>query len=251
LIYLFGISSIAFLYSIVGHAGASGYIACMVIFGTPVEIIKPTALILNVSVSSLNSIRFLRDGHLDKKTYINFLIPILIFSIPSAMLGAYLKIPSEILKVFLSIILFLSAIRFLFGKFFQNKIKLKLPKLPKPRHIALTGILLGFASGITGTGGGIFLTPLSILLNWMPIKTVAAVSSIFIFFNSSGGLASWLISNNISDLKSINNITIQILIALFFASIGSWLGSKKIGENEIKIILSLILFFASYKLIIS
>ena len=65
------------------------------------------------------------------------------------------------------------------------------------------------------------------------------------------GLSSWLISNNISNLKSIDNITIQILIVLFFASIGSWLGSKKIGENEVKIILSLILFFASYKLIIS
>ena len=63
--YLLGISSISFLYSIVGHAGASGYIVCIVIFGTPVEIIKPTALILNIAVSSLNSLRFLKDGHLD------------------------------------------------------------------------------------------------------------------------------------------------------------------------------------------
>ena len=249
--YFLGISLISFLYSIVGHAGASGYIACMVIFGRSVEIIKPTALILNIAVSSLNSLRFLKDGHLDKKTYKNFLIPILIFSIPSAILGGYLQISSEIIKLFLSIILFFSGIRFLFGKFFQTNTNLKFPKLPKTKFIYLTGILLGLASGITGTGGGIFLTPLSILLNWMPVKTVATVSSIFIFFNSLSGLSSWLISNNISNLKSIDKITIQILIVLFFASIGSWLGSKKIGENEVKIILSLILFFASYKLIIS
>lgn len=110
------------------------------------------------------------------------MIPILIFSIPSAILGGYLQISSEIIKLFLSIILFFSGIRFLFGKFFQTNINLKFPKLPKTKFIYLTGILLGLASGITGTGGGIFLTPLSILLNWMPVKTVATVSSIFIFF---------------------------------------------------------------------
>ncbi len=119
MIYFLGISLISFLYSIVGNAGASGYIACMVIFGRPVEIKKPTALILNIAVSSLNSLRFLKDGNLDKKTYKNFLIPILIFSIPSAILGGYLQISSEIIKLFLSIILFFSGIRFLFGKFFK------------------------------------------------------------------------------------------------------------------------------------
>lgn len=234
-----------------GHAGASGYIACMVIFDSPIEIIKPTALILNIVVSTQNSIRFCRDGHLDRITFKKFLIPILIFSIPSAIAGAYLKIPSKILKLFLSLILFLSGIRFLFGKFFQNKNSSKKPKIPNFINIGITGSILGFASGMTGTGGGIFLTPLSILLNWMPVKTTAAVSSIFILLNSLSGITSWLIFNNISSLKSTNMISKQIFIVLTMSIIGSWLGSKRFGENEIKIILSLILFFASYKLFLN
>ena len=102
----------------------------MVIFGRSVEIIKPTALILNIAVSSLNSLRFLKDGHLDKKTYKNFLIPILIFSIPSAILGGYLQISSEIIKLFLSIILLFSGIRFLFEQFFS--FQGVSPERPKP-----------------------------------------------------------------------------------------------------------------------
>ena len=113
MLYFIGIALIAFLYSIVGHAGASGYIACMVIFDEPVSLIKPTALILNLAVSTLNSIRFCSDGHLKKYILVNFLIPILLVSIPSTIVGGNLNITDTLLRYFLSLILFLSGIRFL------------------------------------------------------------------------------------------------------------------------------------------
>ena len=181
MLYFIGIALIAFLYSIVGHAGASGYIACMVIFDKPVSLIKPTALILNLAASTLNSIRFCGDGHLKKYTLFNFLIPILLVSIPSTIVGGNLNITDTLLRYFLSLILFLSGIRFLITSLIIKNNTIIDYKLPSKIVIFFTGSILGLLSGITGTGGGIFLTPLSILLKWMPLKTTAAASSVFIF----------------------------------------------------------------------
>ena len=217
MLYFIGIALIAFLYSIVGHAGASGYIACMVIFDKPVSLIKPTALILNLAASTLNSIRFCGDGHLKKYTLFNFLIPILLVSIPSTIVGGNLNITDTLLRYFLSLILFLSGIRFLITSLIIKNNTITDYKLPSKIVIFFTGSILGLLSGITGTGGGIFLTPLSILLKWMPLKTTAAASSVFIFFNSLVGIITWQTINNFHKRLSITdtdknrkNITIDI-----------------------------------------
>ena len=204
MLYFIGIALIAFLYSIVGHAGASGYIACMVIFDKPVSLIKPTALILNLAASTLNSIRFCGDGHLKKYTLVNFLIPILLVSIPSTIVGGQLNITDTLLRYFLSLILFLSGIRFLITSLIIKNNTITDYKLPSKIVIFFTGSILGLLSGITGTGGGIFLTPLSILLKWMPLKTTAAASSVFIFFNSLVGIITWQIINNFSNRKRLH-----------------------------------------------
>ena len=156
MLYFIGIALIAFLYSIVGHAGASGYIACMVIFDKPVSLIKPTALILNLAASTLNSIRFCGDGHLKKYTLVNFLIPILLVSIPSTIVGGNLNITDTLLRYFLSLILFLSGIRFLITSLIIKNNTITDYKLPSKIVIFFTGSILGLLSGITGTGGGIF-----------------------------------------------------------------------------------------------
>jgi len=248
LLYLIGIALIAFLYSIVGHAGASGYIACMVIFDKPVSLIKPTALILNLAASTLNSIRFCGDGHLKKYILVNFLIPILLVSIPSTIVGANLNITDTLLRYFLSLILFLSGIRFLITSLIIKNNTITDYKLPSKIVIFFTGSILGLLSGITGTGGGIFLTPLSILLKWMPLKTTAAASSVFIFFNSLVGIITWQTINNSSKINVTSNIFLHLIIVLFFAFCGSSLGSRTFDDNFIKKIISFILFFASFKL---
>ena len=248
MLYFIGIALIAFLYSIVGHAGASGYIACMVIFDKPVSLIKPTALILNLAASTLNSIRFCGDGHLKKYILVNFLIPILLVSIPSTIVGGNLNITDTLLRYFLSLILFLSGIRFLITSLIIKNNTITDYKLPSKIVIFFTGSILGLLSGITGTGGGIFLTPLSILLKWMPLKTTAAVSSVFIFFNSLVGIITWQIINNFSKINFTSNIFLHLIIVLFFAFCGSSLGSRTFDDNFIKKIISFILFLASFKL---
>ena len=247
MLYFIGIALIAFLYSIVGHAGASGYIASMVIFDKPVSLIKPTALILNLAASTLNSIRFCGDGHLKKYTLVNFLIPILLVSIPSTIVGGNLNITDTLLRYFLSLILFLSGIRFLITSLIKNNTIIDY-KLPSKIVIFFTGSILGLLSGITGTGGGIFLTPLSILLKWMPLKTTAAASSVFIFFNSLVGIITWQTINNFSKIDFTSNIFLHLIVVLFFAFCGSSLGSRKFDDNFIKKIISFILFLASFKL---
>jgi len=247
-LYFIGIALIAFLYSIVGHAGASGYIACMVIFDKPVSLIKPTALILNLAASTLNSIRFCGDGHLKKYTLVNFLIPILLVSIPSTIVGGNLNITDTLLRYFLSLILFLSGIRFLITSLIIKNNIITDYKLPSKIVIFFTGSILGLLSGITGTGGGIFLTPLSILLKWMPLKTTAAASSVFIFFNSLVGIITWQTINNFSKINFTSNIFLHLIVVLFFAFCGSSLGSRKFDDNFIKKIISFILFLASFKL---
>ncbi len=248
MLYFIGIALIAFLYSIVGHAGASGYIACMVIFDKPVSLIKPTALILNLAASTLNSIRFCGDGHLKKYILVNFLIPILLVSIPSTIVGGNLNITDTLLRYFLSLILFLSGIRFLITSLSINNNTITDYKLPSKIVIFFTGSILGLLSGITGTGGGIFLTPLSILLKWMPLKTTAAASSVFIFFNSLVGIITWQTINNFSKINFTSNIFLHLIVVLFFAFCGSSLGSRKFDDNFIKKIISFILFLASFKL---
>jgi len=248
LLYFIGIALIAFLYSIVGHAGASGYIACMVIFDKPVSLIKPTALILNLAASTLNSIRFCGDGHLKKYILVNFLIPILLVSIPSTIVGGNLNITDTLLRYFLSLILFLSGIRFLITSLIIKNNTITDYKLPLKIVIFFTGSILGLLSGITGTGGGIFLTPLSILLKWMPLKTTAAASSVFIFFNSLVGILTWQTINNSSKINVTSNIFLHLIIVLFFAFCGSSLGSRTFDDNFIKKIISFILFLASFKL---
>ncbi len=248
MLYFIGIALIAFLYSIVGHAGASGYIACMVIFDKPVSLIKPTALILNLAASTLNSIRFCGDGHLKKYTLFNFLIPILLVSIPSTIVGGNLNITDTLLRYFLSLILFLSGIRFLITSLIIKNNTITDYKLPSKIVIFFTGSILGLLSGITGTGGGIFLTPLSILLKWMPLKTTAAASSVFIFFNSLVGIITWQTINNFSKIDFTSNIFLHLIVVLFFAFCGSSLGSRKFDDNFIKKIISFILFLASFKL---
>ncbi len=248
MLYFIGIALIAFLYSIVGHAGASGYIACMVIFDKPVSLIKPTALILNLAASTLNSIRFCGDGHLKKYTLFNFLIPILLVSIPSTIVGGNLNITDTLLRYFLSLILFLSGIRFLITSLIIKNNTITDYKLPSKIVIFFTGSILGLLSGITGTGGGIFLTPLSILLKWMPLKTTAAASSVFIFFNSLVGIITWQTINNFSKIDFTSNIFLHLIVVLFFAFCGSSLGSRRFDDNFIKKIISFILFLASFKL---
>src|SRR6266446_6244865 len=152
LISLFlAVGVIAFLYSSVGHAGASGYIAIMTLWGLPPTTIRPTALVLNILVASIGAFQFWRAGHFSWKLF----WPFALLSVPTAYLGGYLQPSASVLKILIGLVLLFSAVRLIFHR--SDPPETESP----PQLTAITvGTGLGFLSGLTGTGGGIFLTPL-------------------------------------------------------------------------------------------
>ncbi len=229
---------IAFLYSSVGQAGASGYIAVMSLFEIAPTQIKPTALILNILVASIGSWQFWRKGYFSWKLF----WPLVLLSIPMSFLGGYLNLPTPLFKVILGITLLLSATRFLIkptkGKAIAQ------PALPVTLSV---GAGIGLLSGLTGTGGGIFLTPLLLLKQWASTKTAAAVSVLFILVNSISGLL-----GNLSATQKIPPFAATLLIAaLIGGSLGSYFGSQMLSHGVIQRLLAVVLIIAGFKLMLT
>ena len=231
-----GMFVVALLYSSVGHAGASGYIAVMALAGIKPEIIKPTALMLNVVVASIGTIQFWRAGHFRW----NLFWPFALFSIPAAYYGGSLTVPTHVLKMVIGFVLLASAARLLI----QFKPATEFRSVRRPVAFA-TGGILGFLAGLTGTGGGIFLTPLMILLRWAPTKQVAAVSVVYILVNSASGLLGSLRSE--ITLPTFAAPLIGVVIAGGF--LGSYFGSRRFPVPVIHALLATVLTLAGIKLI--
>jgi uncharacterized membrane protein YfcA len=230
------IAVIAFLYSSVGHAGASGYIATMTLFGLVPIVIRPTALVLNILVAIIGSFQFWRAGYFSWKLF----WPFALLSIPAAYAGGYLQPSAGVLRVLIGVVLLFSAARLIFRKGDPPKTN------PPGKPVAIgVGAGLGFLSGLTGTGGGIFLTPLLLFCKWAPIKQAAAVSALFILVNSIGGLVGYF-----SAKHSIPTLGIYLAIpAIIGGTIGSYLGSRRLPARGIAIFLATVLTIAGIKLI--
>lgn len=227
---------IAFLYSTVGHAGASGYIAVMTLFSIAPILIKPSALTLNIIVALISTVQFYRAGFFSFSLF----WPFALLSVPFAYLGGYVHIPSDIFRIIVGIVLLFSAYRF-----FANPQQDEEPHPPKTIAAFPIGAGLGFLSGLIGIGGGIFLTPLLLVMKWAKTKTAAAVSAPFILVNSLSGLA-----GNISSTQQLPIIVVPFVIAAVIGgSIGSFAGSKKFSTVLIKRFLALILLIAGSKLL--
>ena len=230
--------AIAFLYSSVGHAGASGYIAVMSLFSMAPTEIKPTVLALNILVASIGSWQFWRAGHFSWPLF----WPFALLSIPCSYLGGYLNLPSRAFNILVGIVLLLSAARFLI----RSPIELE-PHPPSKPVAYGVGAGLGLLAGLTGTGGGIFLTPLVILMRWARIKTASAISALFILVNSVAGLL-----GNISSTKSFPTFALPLAVAVIIGgSAGSYLGSQRFPHVTIKRLLAMVLIIAGSKLILT
>lgn len=227
---------VAFLYSSVGHAGASGYIAVMTLFGLAPGVIKPAALVLNILVACLAAFQFWRAGYFSWKLF----WPFAVASVPLAFLGGYLNLPTRVFKILIGLVLLYSAVRFF--------IRPKPDEEPHPpsKPISLSvGAGLGLLSGLTGTGGGIFLTPVLIFMRWARTKTASAVSALFILVNSISGLA-----GNISSTRRLPLFALPLVVcAVTGGAIGSYLGSRRFSPMFIKRLLAVVLTIAGLKLI--
>ena len=233
-----GVFVIAVLYSSVGHAGASGYIAVMSLLSLAPAEIKPIALALNILVASIGSWQFWRAGHFSWSLF----WPFALLSVPFAFLGGYLNLPTQVFKVIVGIVLLVSAAQFLVRPPAEGE------PHPPARPLAMgVGAGLGMLSGMTGTGGGIFLTPLLIFLRWARTKTASAVSALFILMNSISGLL-----GNISATQTFPRFGFSLLVAAGVGgAIGSYCGSRRLAPLVIKRLLAVVLILAGLKLVFS
>lgn len=272
---------IAFLYSAVGHGGASGYLALMSILQVAPEHMKPVALILNLVVSSIAFIQFYRQGHFLWRLF----LPIAALSIPMAYLGGFTPLKDDVYQFGLGVFLLVSVV--LLNINLRGRISLKnddykrvladnASQLSREYLLAaaVMGGGIGYVSGLLGIGGGILLSPVLLLLGWTQQKQTAAMGAAFIFVNSMSGLVGFVQQHPLweSTAEKVSGVAGQAIIdgsvlEIYWLSVlmivgalitpvilggvaGSWYGSKKFSHRGMKGILSVVLLIAAIKLLL-
>ncbi len=230
----------AALYSSVGHGGASAYLAIMALFAVAPETMRPTALALNLVVATFAAIRFAVNGQTNWRLLAAFSVA----AVPAAFLGGGIDLEPAIYRPLVGVVLLLAAVRL----FWQPE-RLAAREVHQP-SLALTlpaGASLGLLAGLTGTGGGIFLSPLIILFGWENARKTAGVAAAFIVLNSAAGL--------LGNLASVQRLPAElpILAGAVFAGalLGSWLGVSRLPHHRLLQGLALVLVIAGLKLLLT
>lgn len=227
---------IAALYSSAGFGGASGYLTAMSFFSIPTAVMASTALVLNILVSSISFTNYNHAGYLKPK----LLVPFLITSIPAAFIGGYVKVSEEIYTISLYIVLTYLALRMLFSRTPTEAADWEARPVSLWAAL-LSGAVIGLLSGMLGMGGGIFLSPLILLMQWGTSKEAAASASGFIAINSVSGLVGRILGGTLQ----FGEFGLWLLPAgLLGALIGSRLGSARFSGTGVRRALGIILTIA-------
>lgn len=228
----------AALYTSVGHAGASAYIALMALFSVPAVVMRPTALVLNILVAGFTSFRFVRAGLFRLRT----LWPFLVGALPMAFIGGYIQLPGHFYRPLVGIVLLLAAVRLLWPSELRSNREWHDP----PIWLAvLAGAVIGLLSGLTGTGGGIFLSPLILFLAWSETRTASGVAAVFILCNSVAGLL-----GNLASVKALPaDLPLFAVAVLLGAAVGTTFGISKLAQQGVQKALGVVLVVAGCKLI--
>ncbi len=232
------IAVIALMYASVGHGGASGYLAVMALMGYAQEVMRPSALLMNLFVSAISFLQFARARHFRW----NLFWPFAVTSVPMAWIGARITIDPLLYKRILAVCLLLAAARLfgLFGKADDRRSSLSIvPAMA-------IGAVLGLASGIIGIGGGILLSPLLLVFRWADARETAAVSALFIFVNSLAGLMSAMSNGE----RVSSDVLVWVLAAVLGGLVGGHLGARRIPELRLRQLLAVVLALASVKLML-
>lgn len=233
--------AVAVLFASVGHGGASGYMAAMVLLGVAPASMKPTALVLNLLVAGIGTARFARAGSLPLRK----LAPFLAASVPTAFLGGTLHLGTRGYKQVVGLVLLWSAVQL--ARTLRAPTPTAAPRLHLTLPVALTcGAAIGLISGLTGIGGGILLSPLVILTGWAQPREASGMATVFILANSAAGLAGNLAST--SHLPA--SMPLFALAVIAGGWIGSGLGSQRLPLRTIRGLLAVVLLIAGAKLIV-
>jgi uncharacterized membrane protein YfcA len=234
------VGAVALLYSAVGHGGASGYLAAMALFGVAPAVMRPTALALNILVAGLGTWQFASAGWFSWR----LLWPFAVASIPMAALGGALELPESIYKRLVGLVLFYAATHL-----FRTAARAPEPGVrPPPLALALPlGAGLGLVAGLTGVGGGIFLSPLLLAAGWAGARETAAVSAAFIVVNSIAGLGGFFATR----AGTLGGPTLLLAAVAGTAGlVGSSLGSRRLARPTIRRLLAVVLVLAGVKFLL-
>lgn len=227
---------VAILYASVGHGGASGYLAVMALFSLHPEALKPTALMLNIVVAGVGTYLYCTAGQFSWRVF----WPFVITSIPMSFLGGTISLPPEYYRPVLGLVLFYAAWR-LFARRSHDEYEASPPSLPLAM---IVGGVLGIASGIIGVGGGIFLSPLMILLRWAKVREVSGIAAMFILVNSISGLF-----GHVSSLQHVPEYAPVLAgMALIGGTIGALCGSRHLPVATILKAMSFMMVLAGGKM---
>jgi len=229
---------VAFLYSSVGHGGASGYLALMAVFSFPSDMMKQTALLLNLFVAGIAFYQYYKGGYFNRSLFLFFALG----SVPAAFIGGLWSLDPWLYKKILGFILFFAIARMLFKK---ESTQQKNKQVAAPIGLII-GIVIGLFSGLIGIGGGIILTPVILLFHWGTMKEAAAVSALFIWVNSASGLFGQLSSG----VNLTTNAFVLVGLALVGGIFGSYYGSQRWNNRRLEYFLALVLTSAGIKLIL-
>lgn len=241
---LYGLIFIAaVIYSSVGHAGASGYVAAMALFGLDPLVMKPTALTLNILVASFATLR------LQQARFIRWraLLPLLAGSVPCAFLGGAVQVPGDLYRTLIGLVLIVAALKLFFqprGRDARDGQAIaSMPVVPA----AMTGALIGLLSGLTGTGGGIFLTPLLLFFGWAGARQAVGLTAPFILANSVAGLA-----GNLLSLRGLPpELPLFAIAAMLGAVVGTHLGIRWLSPRALQRVLAMVLLLAACKFLLT
>lgn len=230
---------IALFYSSVGFGGGSSYLAIMSIFLTDFYEIRSTALLLNITVVTIGTLMYVRNRVFDWKAFWPFLLP----SVPLAYLGAQIRLSEQTFFIVLGGLLVLSAVSMLM-KFIKKSYPSREFGLWK--RLGLGGVI-GFFAGLSGIGGGIYLSPILNMVNWKDARKIASLASVFILVNSLSGLLGLLAANTFT-FDSL--LTIRMMIGVFLGGmVGSYFSNRTFNTRSIGLLTALLVFYVGLRLL--
>lgn len=235
---LAAIMLMAVLYSSVGHGGASGYLAAMALWGLAPEQMRPAALLMNIVVTCWLLYRFKPHQLMPYKLF----WPLVLASTPMAFVAGMLTIDAIVYRLLVGALLLVAAVRMLL-------IPAQAAERSKPdiKVVLLVGAVLGFAAGLTGIGGGVFLSPILLIFGWCSMRESTAVAAGFILLNSLAGLAGYLLSGQVWPLG-----TGWLLLAAFLGCLlGAELASHRASSLTLQKLLAVVLVIASGKMLVT
>ena len=234
---------VALLYASVGQAGASGYLAAMGLFGLAPAAMKTTALSLNLLVAGIGTIQFWRSGLLSWRTF----YPFAVLGFPFSLVGGAVQLPTQFYYPVMGVILVLSAVQMIRSARRKSGTPTLYPAQPPFVPALLTGAIIGFVSGTTGTGGGIFLAPVILSMKWVTLRRTAAVTAAYNLLNSAAALIG---AYGILDAVP-QALPVWLGAVGVGGTIGAFVGSRYLPDSALRYILAIILFVSGTKLILT